>query len=114
MNDQKLAFDKFFKCQLYTNDADAHLLKEPKVLPCGYTVCSECIRKLIKTNNNKIFKCNFENCKQEHQINDINNLGQNHLVETVLNENLKYLSHDLLQKLENEYESFKSKHIYLF
>jgi hypothetical protein len=105
--EEKLILDSFFKCQISSNDTDAHILKEPRVLPCGYTVCKDCILNTFVQNNSKKFKCNFDNCQREHLIVDIDHLGQNHLVVKVLNENIKYLSNDLLKKLQIEFENFK-------
>ena len=103
-----LALENFFKCQIPSDDAETHILKDPRVLPCGYTMCKECIIDSMLINDKK-FKCNFENCQREHLIADIEQLGKNHLVAKVLTENINYLSNDLLKKLQSQFENFKGK-----
>ena len=100
-----IVLENFFKCQIPSDEAEAHILKEPRVLPCGYTCCKDCILDELAINNKK-FKCNFENCQREHLIVDIEQLGKNHLVAKVLNENINYLSNDLLKKLLIQFQNF--------
>ena len=103
-----IVLDNFFKCQMPSDDAETHILNDPRVLPCGYTMCKECILNAMQANDKK-FKCNFDNCQREHLIADIDQLGKNHLVAKVLTENINYLSNDLLKKLQAQFQSFIGK-----
>jgi hypothetical protein len=106
MNRYYKSLSKVFICRYDTSFL--HILKSPKVLPCGNTVCEECIRESCK---NGVFKCTFEKCKEKHEIKNINSLVNNVMVEDVLNDNLVLIADHIISKIKKRFSSFKG--IYL-
>ena len=49
------------------NPLKPHLYVNQHLLPCGNTICFECIYKHFNIHLNK-FKCNFQNCQQFHKL----------------------------------------------
>ena len=54
-----------YNCRI--NPLKTHLYVNPYLLPCGNTICLECVYKNFNIHLNK-FKCNFENCQQFHKL----------------------------------------------
>ncbi len=67
----------------------AHLFKDPFLLPCGNSTCFECIQSNMNSYRGT-FKCNFENCKEEHHLN-LNSLKINKdLLNSINNNNRNF------------------------
>ena len=98
---------KVFICRY--NTSFLHILKSPKVLPCGNTVCEDCIRESCK---NGVFKCGFEKCKEKHEIKNIDSLIKNVMVEDVLNDNLVLIADHIISKIKKRFSSFKGNLFY--
>ena len=66
----------------------AHLFKNPFLLPCGNSICWDCIHLNLNPYREKL-KCNFENCRKDHDLTDLDkNLLQRN--ENLINSMNKY------------------------
>ena len=92
------------KCKLKRDCT--HILKHPKVLPCGNTACFDCIRRMIAENNSKI-KCDFDSCNQTHAISNPNDLLTNLIIEEALQNNVHILADSVLNNIEAELKFFE-------
>ena len=88
-------------CKYYTNDF--HIFKEPKVLPCGETACLNCIKREL--NSTCELKCPFKKCNSVHVIPNVNELVANSLIENSIDENLEYLTKNLVSNLMKQFSS---------
>ena len=96
-------YDNVVLCRIDKNDA--HILREPRVLPCGNTACLDCIqRRLEKTGN---LNCEFETCQQAHQIKSAKNLPTNVTTENALRDNCRTLIDFLLAKLQKSIQDLR-------
>lgn len=89
------------------NGKNDHLLKKPKLLPCGNTVCADCIISNRNSNTNE-FKCNYEKCNQIHVIQDIDLLKINLIADDAIRDNLETLSLNVFEQLKHAYDEAKS------
>jgi hypothetical protein len=72
-----------------------HLYSKPYILPCGNSVCLDYIYLNYNLYRYK-FKCNFENCREEHQLNK--KLKRNDELIDSINQNLGDLLEALIEK----------------
>lgn len=85
-----------------------HDLADAKILPCGETVCANCVKSSLDSNESLKFECQL--CKNEHFLKDIipnklvNSLLENKKVcttkETKALEALKKLTKELIEKFD--------------
>jgi hypothetical protein len=86
-----------------------HILKSPKVLPCGNTACFECVIKNFNNQTNEI-KCNFPKCDQVHLLQDVYSLKTNLIAEDAIKDNLETLTRSVFEKLQLAYKEAKCKY----
>lgn len=79
-------------CDLY-ND---HILNNPKVLPCGFSACLNCLRKLLDKNGKFICNC----CHQTHVIEDPDKLISNVKIANMIRNNVKTFTNELTERLQ--------------
>ena len=77
---------------------DGHVVKEPILLPCGYSVCRECYK------NSKF--CN--ECNINHQISE-NQLNRNKSVENIVKQNIEELIFNVKKKYKEQKLKTESK-----
>jgi hypothetical protein len=88
-------------CKLETNNL--HIVKCPKRLPCGYTCCLQCIKRLAHDGNK--FKCAF--CKNFHRISK--DLSRNVNIEYALDSSLEILIKEFSIESKNDALNLKGK-----
>ena len=96
------ACQDFLLCKLNPNNI--HILDEPRVLPCGSTVCLKCIKLHI---NNDIFGNCL--CKNEHQMKDVDSLPKNVLIEGILLVNEKVGGGKMVENFKSTIDEFEGK-----
>jgi hypothetical protein len=98
-----------FQCSLTCkyNPKSPHLLREPKILECGNTLCLECLVK-HQTSNGE-FKCNFDSCKKYHKIDELVRLPNNRDADAIFNKNLDLITRSLHEKIQKAHKAAKSK-----
>lgn len=90
---------KYLKNSILTCKLDAknlHIMKYPKRLPCGYSSCYDCIKRLIK--DGSVFRCTF--CKMIHRI--PTDLTRNVTIEYALDSSLEILIQELSIQSTND------------
>ena len=105
MNQLHFSYINFITCNF--SSTNRHILKHSKILPCGNTTCYDCIRSNLKMNNQLV--CPFENCKQVHEISNLDDLITNKSVEQAIDDNLVYLKSVLTKELEEKLVILTSK-----
>jgi hypothetical protein len=58
-------FNQKFICKI--NKFQPHLYSNPCMLPCGNSVCLDCIYKHYNIHL-KLFKCTFDSCQEWHKL----------------------------------------------
>jgi hypothetical protein len=81
----------FIKCRLIKNKI--HLLENAKLIPCGNSGCLKCIHKVMNKTN--YLKCNFQNCKERHVLNDVKKLPDNFAVKNYIEKNLEEVANQM-------------------
>lgn len=94
--DGTFSYDNVVMCKL--EKEDHHVLKDPKVLPCGNTACLECIEKNVDINSN--FLCKFNDCNEIHTILNAEKLPVNVLAENAIRDNRRTITEYLINKLQ--------------
>jgi hypothetical protein len=94
---------KIFVCRF--NATFLHILKNPRVLPCGNTACEDCIKDSLDRNG--VLKCTFEKCRQKHEIKKVDCLVRNIMVEEVLDDNILTIADHIITKIKKRFVSFK-------
>jgi hypothetical protein len=87
-----------------------HILNNPKVLPCGFSACLKCLTKLLDKNGKLDCKC----CNQSHLINEPDKLISNVKIATMIKNNSKNFTTELVDRLQKIVNSLQSKLIFLF
>ena len=101
---------KMFVCRF--NSTFLHILKEPKMLPCGYTACTECIANALDKSGT--LKCPFEKCKEKHAIKSIDSLIKNVMVNEIIDDNLVLIADHIASKIKRRITSFKGRLLFIF
>ena len=71
------------------NPFKPHLYKNPYLLPCGNSICFNCVFQNFNTYLNE-FMCNFETCQQVHEFKEIKkNLELNEMISNSVQEILR-------------------------
>ena len=99
-------FENVVVCKL--DGKNDHILKLPKVLPCGNTACFECVLKNWNSSSYEL-KCNFPTCNEVHIIQDINLLKTNVVAEDGIRDNLETLCRSVFEKIHQVYKEAKCK-----
>jgi hypothetical protein len=77
---------------------NCHLISKAIILPCGYTVCKDCIQNSIIRFG--FIKCNFSKCTKKHNLNSIDSLFVNKAVDEIIENNLKYFAEFFVEELK--------------
>ncbi len=85
-------------------DKGDHLLKNPHKLACGSNACLVCIKEELRNNANGTINCI---CNQKHQITDINTLEIERQPLICIENNIKHLMNEFLDKLEQSLDGLK-------
>lgn len=85
------------------NPRNTHLIEQPKVLPCGNTVCLKC----IVTNLQDTRQLNCLCCGRVHQINDHKQLPTNNIVDNLIKMNIKSANDTIIKKFKLQHEELK-------
>jgi hypothetical protein len=89
------------------SSTNCHILKNPKILPCGFTSCYDCIKSNLQINSQ--LNCPFEKCKQVHEIDNADNLITNSIIETAIDENMDFLTKNFKNTIQDKLENLTSK-----
>lgn len=73
---------KFKSIRCYLIEDNIHFLSHPRVLPCSFSACTECISKSININNQTL-DCIY--CHSQHKIENVSDLKPN---DSIIDSNL--------------------------
>jgi hypothetical protein len=114
MNETRLKVKEIYNCPVCTNkyEPDGHV---PKLLPCGKTLCDECIekkleRKSIKSSRDNCYYLSCSFCSDEHQLTK-NGFPVNELLIALLNSSNEKINDELDESVSSskEIESLRTK-----
>ena len=102
MSNKEYLYEKVLICPLgHCQSGKKHLMHAPILLPCGFTSCSECFDAYKRHNfdeNTNQLACPFNACNSIHIIKDFYKLPKNAYLIDLLDQNLKHIAKDLLEK----------------
>lgn len=110
MSERSFNYRNIITCKIDRNNW--HMLKSPKILPCGNSACLSCIQKEL--NRTGRFACNFDSCKSIHQISDPIKLIDNIMFEEVLKDNMWILIDEFCTKIKRQFNVVKGIFLLLF
>jgi len=85
-----------FVCS-FSNESQKHLIKDALTLPCGFSVCSDCLSR-------KSSAINCLKCNKQHSFNEIT---KNSTLETDLNSMIKFAKVNLKSKIDDLRSKYK-------
>ncbi len=86
----------------FSNESQKHLIKDAFTLPCGFSVCSDCLSR-------KSSAINCLKCNKQHSFNEIT---KNSTLETDLNSMIKFAKVNLKSKIDELRSKYKFDVIY--
>lgn len=98
-HDSSNDLDEKVYCKLKTK----HLLNKPKMLPCGFLACFECIER--ETYLNGQLNCNY--CFELHTISNANKLDSNDDYLNFVKNNIDYYLNKFFNSLSYQLDNFK-------
>ena len=87
----------------FSNESQKHLIKDAFTLPCGFSVCSDCLKRKIST-----FNC--KKCNNQHSSNEIT---RNSSLDTDLNSRIKLAKVNLKSKIDGLKSKYKFDEIFI-
>ena len=100
----KAFYMNLITCKFCPNDP--HVFQDPRVLQCGSTACLKCIKRDLNGRNE--LRCPFKKCQGVHSIPNVYELISNSLIETSIDENIEYLTKNLIKNLKQKFQNISS------
>lgn len=73
--------NEIFECFICLEEFDEEV-REPKIFPCGHSICNYCVYKIEYKNN--IIACPV--CRKRYRVKNLEDLTKNYLAEQLISE----------------------------
>ena len=90
----------------YSDNLNAHILEEPKFLPCQNKICTKCIQAHLIDG---IFKCPFDDCKDEHLAENVETFEDDRQTQTTFENSETCLGKTFIDEINDKRKVFQSK-----
>ena len=88
------------------NIGPAHIIKNARLLPCGFSICFDCLTKTLEKGNDFVCSC----CGEMHYVSRPSELKPCPKINETINRNSKLFTTQIIDKIKSKMNNLKGNY----